>query len=78
MQLKILIKIIKTKKTMKIITIQIIIKNNKNSNRKFFIFNNNKNICNHNYDQHNCDHCDFKIYCEFNYLYKHEHKRVND
>ena len=53
-------------------------KNKKNSNRKIFIFNNNKNICICNYDQYNCDHCNFKIYYEFDCSYKHEHKRVDN
>ena len=53
-------------------------RNNESSNQESFIFNNNKNICNCNFDQHSCDHCDFKAHCEFDCSYKHAHKRVDD
>ena len=38
-------------------------RNNENSNKKIDIFN-NKNICNCNFDQHSCDHYDFKTHCK--------------
>ena len=47
-------------------------------NQRSFIFNNNKNNCNCNFDQHNCDHCDFRAHCELDCSYKHAHKRVDD
>ena len=53
-------------------------RNNESSNRESFTSNNNKNICNCNYDQHNCDHYDFKTHYELDCSYKHEHKRVDD